>query len=105
MTDREVHGGCAIFPRRTPDESPIFVHGDGVEPCSCCAVIAEFACDFPLGKGKTCDAPLCVDHAILQGRSPANQPRLFVDEIDETDPDEMVHFCPVHHLMAKGNNP
>ena len=91
--------GCAIFPRRTPDESPIFVHGDGVEHCSSCGVLAEFLCDFPMGRGKTCDAPLCVDHAIVQGRVPLNQPRLAVDE---TGDDEMVHFCPAHHLIAKG---
>lgn len=29
------------------------------EPCSVCGKAAGRLCDFPTGKGRTCDAPLC----------------------------------------------
>jgi hypothetical protein len=33
----------------------------------CCA-ISSFLCDWDLSDGKTCDAPLCHDHAVEIGR-------------------------------------
>ena len=36
------------------------------ELCAC-GVFAEYLCDYPLGKGKTCDAPLCATHAMPVG--------------------------------------
>ena len=54
--------------------------------CSCCMRAADSLCDYPMGEGKTCDAPLCGDHACVQGRRQ--------DRID---------FCPAHHAMANGS--
>lgn len=56
--------------------------GDGIVACGFqgCPYIAERLCDYPMGGGKTCDQPLCEDHAQRQA-----------DEID---------FCPTHALMA-----
>ncbi len=56
------------------------VTGEAVEQCANCAYIADYLCDFPMGKGKTCDAPLCEDHANDHG--------------------EDLHFCPSHEVIA-----
>ena len=50
-----------------------------------CGRWADFLCDYPLGDGKTCDAPLCAKHAIQQGAEW-----------------EDIHFCRAHALMAAG---
>ncbi len=83
-------------------ESYAHIRGTGIKPCSCCRVIADYMCDYPMGKGKTCDAPLCADHAIVQGRRPSNQLRLSFDE--EIPPEDALHFCPAHHLMARASS-
>jgi len=62
-----------------------WAHGDGVVPCTVCGQWAEYECEYPMGKGETCDAPLCGDHAIVQG--------LRRNRID---------FCPAHHAIANG---
>ncbi len=73
-------GGAIIEGR---DGSLIFLDGDGVVPCSRCHHPADYLCDYPTGKGKTCDAPLCGEHAIRQsGRD--------------------VDFCPSHHAACHG---
>jgi hypothetical protein len=41
-----------------------------------CAAISSIECDWPVAKGRTCDAPLCADHAWEMG------------------PDQ--HICPPH---------
>jgi len=46
--------------------------------CRSCAQPAPFLCDFRLGNGKTCDAPICADHAW--------------------QPAEDKHLCPQHQL-------
>lgn len=54
--------------------------GRGAKPpdnCRECSGMAGFLCDFPVGKDKTCDRPLCDEHA------------------HEVAPD--THYCPVHH--------
>lgn len=94
-------GGAIFKSREGEGGGTIFVDGDGIEPCSCCGVVAEYLCDFPLGKGKTCDARLCEDHAILQGRRPSNQLTLFQDEPAGMDDDDALHFCPTHDLIAR----
>lgn len=33
--------------------------GHRIKPCATCSHIATKLCDFPIGKGKTCDAPIC----------------------------------------------
>jgi hypothetical protein len=37
--------------------------------CSSCGGISEFLCDFPVGDGKTCDRPMCRDHAVVVGKN------------------------------------
>lgn len=37
--------------------------------CSNCRAPAGFACDYPVGGGKTCDAPMCADHAVEVARN------------------------------------
>lgn len=44
-----------------------------------CAHESEFLCDYPIGKGKTCDIPLCKDHSVKVGSN--------------------FHLCPVHAAM------
>jgi hypothetical protein len=82
------------------DGTPVHISGPGVKQCSCCAVIAEYLCDWPMGRGKTCDAPLCENHAIVQGRRPAMQLTLFGRDEIVTDQGDNLHFCPTHELMA-----
>ena len=84
------------------DGSFAHIKGTGLRSCSApgCNVVAGYQCDYPMGKGRTCDAHLCEDHAIVQGRRPSMQLRLgFVDD-GEIPADEAVHFCPAHHLIA-----
>lgn len=30
-----------------------------IKPCSCCGKPSTCLCDYPLGRGRTCDMPLC----------------------------------------------
>lgn len=64
---------------KTEDGGTMFICGKFGPHCrgGCGAPGDEFLCDYPIGKGKTCDAPLCADHA------------------HEVAPD--VHYCPGHH--------
>lgn len=81
-----------------------WVRGTGLKTCSVrgCFVLQEFLCDYPMGKGKTCDAPLCRRHAMLQAhRMPVNLPGLF-DETEEDLDERRIDFCPVHDAIAKG---
>ncbi len=50
--------------------------------CDLCGVLADALCDWPMGNGKTCDAPLCAKHRVRQG--------------------ENVDYCPRHARMARG---
>jgi hypothetical protein len=59
--------------------------GEIVVQCASCAFVAEYLCDYPMGDGKTCDAPLCESHGIEQGA-----------EWDD------LHFCPQHSLIDRG---
>lgn len=71
-----------------------WVCGSGIVPCSTCGNVADHLCDYPMGKGKTCDAPLCDNHAIKVKRFPQNRLRL----VDEDN--EWVEFCPNHAALA-----
>ena len=76
------------------------------ELCAC-GVFAEYLCDYPLGKGKTCDAPLCATHAMPVGGQSAELMRPH-DVAMRRDPqvamrfDERaavlndLHYCPAH---------
>jgi hypothetical protein len=73
---------CAIF--RTLDRQAIgFMCGEGVEyePCRNCGINSGYYCDFPVGEGKTCDAPLCEVHAYEVG--------------------ENIHYCKGHYELWK----
>ena len=61
---------------RVKDGGTMFVRGKLGPHCGKCNWVGEFLCDFPVGDGKTCDMPLCEDHA------------------SEVAPD--LHYCPVH---------
>jgi hypothetical protein len=55
--------------------------GDLGPPCSdpTCGDVGDNLCDWPMGRGKTCDLPLCDDHAREIG--------------------ENRHLCFIHHPM------
>lgn len=53
--------GCAIFESSAGGKG--FMCGSGITPCGVCGRPADFLCDYPSGKGKTCDLPLCWEHA------------------------------------------
>jgi hypothetical protein len=61
----------------------MFICGRDLDVAPCrgpeCVYDGEFLCDFPMGRGKTCDLPLCGDHAREVG------PEL--------------HLCPLHFPM------
>ena len=44
-----------------------FLCGDFGDPCSLCGAVADNLCDYPIGDGKTCSAPICDDHSIIAG--------------------------------------
>ncbi len=75
-----------------------FMCGPGVKPCAACSALADYQCDYPMGRGKTCDAYLCERHAISQGFPRDNQLKLFADP----DPETELHFCPTHDLIQRG---
>jgi hypothetical protein len=50
--------------------------GDLGPPCSLCPASSDFLCDYPVGRGKTCDLHLCGQHGT------------------EVAPN--VHYCPGH---------
>lgn len=88
--------GCAIIHL---DGGHGHICGPGVKPCIQCGTMAEYLCDYPMGRGKTCDAQLCERHAIVQGRVIERQPRLFDDGQLDEEP-EQIHFCPAHAAIA-----
>jgi len=60
-----------------------FIDGSGVKPCATCGFIAGYQCDWPAGRGKTCDLHLCESHAwpIAEDR----------------------HLCPIHRAMFEAS--
>ena len=101
---------CRAAGRCVCDEKTIFephqfiICGDGVAPCRC-GNVAEYLCDHPVGKGKTCDAPLCEACAVPAQLAPDAMP----DELTQRrDPEARrlflmrsaaiadTHFCPAH---------
>jgi hypothetical protein len=87
-------GGAYI---KCGDGRPVHICGTGIKACAFCRFLAEYQCDYRMGKGKTCDAYLCERHAISQGFAAGNQLRLF----DDPDPVTELHFCPAHVAVAK----
>jgi hypothetical protein len=91
-------GGAYI--KGTDGRWDVHVYGTGVTACGC-GRFAEYLCDWPMGRGKTCDAPMCEVHAISQGHARDNQLRLF----DDPDPETEIHFCPTHDAMSRAEKP
>lgn len=57
----------------------MFLCGELGDHCADCSAVADNLCDFPVGSGKTCDRPICDDHA------------------HEIGPD--LHYCQAHYGM------
>jgi hypothetical protein len=57
----------------------IFICGDLGAHCADCAGVGDFLCDYPVGDGKTCDRPMCGEHA------------------HEVAPE--IHYCDAHYRM------
>lgn len=65
----------------------VFICGDiNVDLCGFgeCEYAAEYLCDWPVGKGKTCDLPICRNHACEQRKG--------------------IHFCPVHQRSSSATD-
>lgn len=73
--------GCALT---QIGDGVAFVCGNSIAACAC-NYVATALCDYPMGKGRTCDAPLCERCRVRQGGA--------LRDID---------FCPPHALMAQG---
>jgi hypothetical protein len=58
------------------DGGRMFMCGSGLELCKICGWVADVLCDYPMGKGKTCDIQLCSNCAFEVG--------------------DDFHLCPVH---------
>jgi hypothetical protein len=67
MTQIEIAGylnfPLAFFYQKfIPSNNKGIVCGSGIVACAFCGMAADFYCDYPVGKGRTCDLPLCKDH-------------------------------------------
>ncbi len=58
-----------------------FLCGDLGPHCSHCMDVCTFLCDYPVGDDKTCDKPLCTNHATEIGHD--------------------LHYCVAHHEAFK----
>lgn len=94
------------------DPGGAFICGESVVNCQFCIYVADFLCDWPMGKGKTCDAPLCSEHALPVT---ANLDALRPDDLTrKRDPEagaifdrrlaELtdLHYCPAHWARDRG---
>lgn len=102
--------GCVRFDPDEDGEGWGWMCGAGVPgPCSVCGLVADHLCDFPMGKGNTCDAMLCEVHAM---KAPATAPA--VDDVTaRREPAKMrrqkkqqatldeIEFCPAHFAIAQ----
>ena len=65
-----------------------------VVACGVCGCYADLLCDFPMGRGKTCDLPICGEHAREVGDNlhlcalhfPVWQKRALADRINPWPP-------------------
>ena len=76
--------GCNFFIGKDADGNDIKViacsrgkKGLKVTHCKYCRRLADFLCDYPVGEGKTCDAPLCGEHAQAVGKNVDYCPKHF----------------------------
>lgn len=107
-------GKCLCCDRVVDDELrcagvdvPTFLCGEGVAACAC-GYFAEYLCDFPMGGGKTCDAPLCEDCARHPGPIVHPLDEITARRLPEEDKrrkrlkqqvDDM-HFCLPHWALS-----
>ena len=49
-----------------------------VKPCAVCGAPSALLCDYPVGGGKTCDAPLCRGCAVCVGRNADHCPDHYI---------------------------
>src|SRR6185312_8100188 len=70
---------------RDPNDGPIFACGSEEVPVCRCGHMADILCDWPVGRGKTCDLPLCSDCTKHIG--------------DDQD------LCAIHFAMFSRNSP
>ncbi len=70
--------GCARLKTKIGEG---FICGPGIEPCKHCGQAADYLCDWPTGKGETCDIVLCEDCAMTVG--------------------ENQHLCQIHHKIYR----
>ena len=68
-----------LYIGRSKNFSQVFLCGDLGPHCAMCDSGSEYLCDYPVGKGKTCDLPLCAEHA------------------KEIAPN--LHYCPGHFIL------
>ena len=76
--------GVGCICTKEPNGTYIFWCGDGIdESLQChepeCQLMAEIMCDYPMGEGKSCDIPLCREHAFHLGQG--------------------FHLCPFHKRL------
>lgn len=58
--------------------------GAGIAACWHCGMVADYLCDWPVGRRKRCDQPLCERHRVQQGETSG------------------LDYCPAHALAAAG---
>lgn len=100
-------GRCLCDEVIPPPQEPTFVCGPDVVACAC-GYLAEYLCDFPTGRGKTCDAPLCEDCARHPGPIVHPLDEITARRLPEEDKrrkrlkqqvDDM-HFCLPHWALS-----
>lgn len=57
----------------------MFICGELGNHCADCSGFSDFLCDYPVGKGRTCDRDMCEDHASQVGLD--------------------IHYCKSHNMM------
>jgi hypothetical protein len=51
------------YTKKSSDGGKMFICGKLGPHCADCAGFGDYLCDYPVGDGKTCDRPMCDDHA------------------------------------------
>lgn len=54
---------------RDDEHGRTFMCGDLGKHCADCADVAGFLCDYPMGRGLTCDRPICDQHGMQVGEN------------------------------------
>lgn len=99
ITSSEVFAVCRVYafplgfylrPPENAIDNPIFACGEGITRCARCSGVADFLCDWPVGRGKTCDLTLCRRCRVR-----------VAGEADEDDDAGAIDYCPQHALAAR----